>query len=43
MNGISPAVRRMTNAELAEARDEAAGLRSKLDARRQAGLRRGLR
>jgi hypothetical protein len=44
MDDISPAARRMTYAELAEARDEAAGLfASNLDARRQWGLRRRLR
>jgi hypothetical protein len=42
MDDISPAARRMTYAELAEARDEAAGLFAlNLDAQR--GLRRRLR
>jgi hypothetical protein len=37
MDDISPAARRMTYAELAEVRGEAAGLRAELDARRQWG------
>jgi hypothetical protein len=43
MDDLSPAARRMTYAEFAEARKEAAGLRAELDARRQWGLRRRLR
>jgi hypothetical protein len=43
MDDISPAARRMTYAELAKARDEAAGLRAELDARKRWGLWRRVR
>jgi hypothetical protein len=43
MDDISPAARRMTCAELAEARGEAARLRAELDARKHWGLWRRVR
>jgi hypothetical protein len=43
MDDISPAARRMTCAELAEARDEPTGQRAELDARKQWSLWRQVR